>query len=227
MVAVKQALSQASFGAFTQALQEYKGSDDFQALVDHLSPLFAQDPKKHSLLQGAWDATVTGWGRGHRVGHLGAGLSLLPSKGPDGGCSAWHPHTQIPPPTGFYQFVRPHHKQRFEELCLQLTGRGCSHLPEHSLPRGQGTQPAPNPGGEWGLRQADPQGLAPGVLRWALAWSSLTVSIGANGSLQGGTMSAPRACTAVILSTPESWSPLSLPPERALHLQSEGASPCP
>nr|KAF6330923.1 regulator of telomere elongation helicase 1 [Myotis myotis] len=99
MVAVKQALSRASFAAFTQALQEYKGSDDFQALVDHLSPLFAQDPKKHSLLQ------------------------------------------------GFYQFVRPHHKQRFEELCLQLTGRGCSHLPEHSLPRGQWTQPAPDPGG--------------------------------------------------------------------------------
>ncbi|XP_015423187.1 PREDICTED: regulator of telomere elongation helicase 1 isoform X3 [Myotis davidii] len=99
MVAVKQALSRASFAAFTQALQEYKGSDDFQALVDHLSPLFAQDPKKHSLLQ------------------------------------------------GFYQFVRPHHKQRFEELCLQLTGRGCSHLPEHSLPRGQWTQPALDPGG--------------------------------------------------------------------------------
>ncbi|XP_014388295.1 PREDICTED: regulator of telomere elongation helicase 1 isoform X3 [Myotis brandtii] len=99
MVAVKQALSRASFAAFTQALQEYKGSDDFQALVDHLIPLFAQDPKKHSLLQ------------------------------------------------GFYQFVRPHHKQRFEELCLQLTGRGCSHLPEHSLPRGQWTQPAPDPGG--------------------------------------------------------------------------------
>lgn len=99
MVAVKQALSRASFATFTQALQEYKGSDDFQALVDHLGPLFAQDPKKHSLLQ------------------------------------------------GFYQFVRPHHKQRFEELCLQLTGRGCSHLPEHSLPRGQWTQPAPDPGG--------------------------------------------------------------------------------
>ncbi|XP_045433235.1 regulator of telomere elongation helicase 1 isoform X1 [Pipistrellus kuhlii] len=99
MVAVKQALSRASFAAFTRALQEYKGSDDFQALADHLSPLFAQDPEKHSLLQ------------------------------------------------GFYQFVRPHHKQRFEELCLQLTGRGCSHPPEHSLPRGQWAQPALDPGG--------------------------------------------------------------------------------
>ncbi|KAK1337074.1 hypothetical protein QTO34_001696 [Cnephaeus nilssonii] len=116
MVAVKQALSRASFAAFTRALQEYKGSDDFQALVDHLSPLFAQDPKKHSLLQ------------------------------------------------GFYQFVRPHHKQRFEELCLQLTGRGCSHPPEHSLPRGQRTQPALDPGGERGF-PGRLKGLAPGVLR--------------------------------------------------------------
>uniref|UniRef100_A0A452VB14 Regulator of telomere elongation helicase 1 n=1 Tax=Ursus maritimus TaxID=29073 RepID=A0A452VB14_URSMA len=41
------------------------------ALLARLGPLFAEDPKKHSLLQ------------------------------------------------GFYQFVRPHHKQRFEEVCLQ------------------------------------------------------------------------------------------------------------
>lgn len=67
MVAVKQALSQASFASFTRALQEYKGSDDFQALMDHLSPLFAQDPKKHSLLQGALGgATAMGGARGHR-----------------------------------------------------------------------------------------------------------------------------------------------------------------
>ncbi|XP_016057722.1 PREDICTED: regulator of telomere elongation helicase 1 isoform X2 [Miniopterus natalensis] len=97
IVTVKQALSQASFDSFTRALQEYKGSDNFQALVDHLSPLFAEDPKKHSLLQ------------------------------------------------GFYQFVRPHHKQQFEELCLQLTGRSCSHLPEYSLLRGQWAQPSLDP----------------------------------------------------------------------------------
>lgn len=52
MVAVKQALSQASFDAFTQALQDYKGSDDFQALAACLGSLFAEDPKKHTLLQG-------------------------------------------------------------------------------------------------------------------------------------------------------------------------------
>lgn len=53
MVAVKQALSQASFDTFTRALQDYKGSDDFEALVACLGPLFAEDPKKHGLLQGA------------------------------------------------------------------------------------------------------------------------------------------------------------------------------
>ncbi|XP_055964110.1 regulator of telomere elongation helicase 1 [Sorex fumeus] len=40
---------------------------------------------------------------------------------------------------GFRQFVRPHHKQRLEELCLQLTGRGC--LPG----RGASGKAAPQP----------------------------------------------------------------------------------
>ncbi|XP_070237503.1 regulator of telomere elongation helicase 1 isoform X5 [Bos mutus] len=92
MVAVKQALSQASFDTFTQALRDYKSSDDLEALVARLSPLFAEDPKKHSLLQ------------------------------------------------GFYQFVRPHHKQQFEEVCLQLTGQGCSSPHKHGHPRRQGAQ---------------------------------------------------------------------------------------
>ncbi|XP_017736748.1 PREDICTED: regulator of telomere elongation helicase 1 isoform X5 [Rhinopithecus bieti] len=99
MVAVKQELSQANFATFTQALQDYKGSDDFAALAACLGPLFAEDPKKHSLLQ------------------------------------------------GFYQFVRPHHKQQFEEVCIQLTGRGCGYRPEHSIPRRQRAQPALDPTG--------------------------------------------------------------------------------
>ncbi|XP_057359157.1 regulator of telomere elongation helicase 1 isoform X4 [Manis pentadactyla] len=102
MVAVKQALSQADFDTFAQALQGYKGSDDFAALVTGLRCLFAEDPKRHRLLQ------------------------------------------------GFYQFVRPHHKQQFEEVCLQLTGHGCGFQPEHSLPRRQWTQPALEPSGEQG-----------------------------------------------------------------------------
>uniref|UniRef100_A0A8C8YEY4 Regulator of telomere elongation helicase 1 n=1 Tax=Prolemur simus TaxID=1328070 RepID=A0A8C8YEY4_PROSS len=94
MVAVKQVLSQASFDTFTRALQDYKGSDDFAALAACIGPLFAEDPKKHSLLQ------------------------------------------------GFYKFVRPHHKQQFKELCVQLTGQGCSYQPEHSPSREQQAQPA-------------------------------------------------------------------------------------
>lgn len=67
MVAVKQALSQASFDTFARALQDYKGSDDFEALVACLHPLFAEDPKKHSLLQGAL-ACPPGQCHSHGVG---------------------------------------------------------------------------------------------------------------------------------------------------------------
>uniref|UniRef100_A0A8C7YSI0 Regulator of telomere elongation helicase 1 n=1 Tax=Oryzias sinensis TaxID=183150 RepID=A0A8C7YSI0_9TELE len=38
---------------------------------------------------------------------------------------------------GFYQFVRPHHKRRFDERCEQLTGQGCGYKPEHSLSKDQ------------------------------------------------------------------------------------------
>ncbi|CAD7669125.1 unnamed protein product [Nyctereutes procyonoides] len=112
MVAVKQALSQASFDTFTRALQDYKSSDDFEALLARLGPLFAEDPKKHGLLQ------------------------------------------------GFYQFVRPHHKQRFEEACVQRTGRGCGYQPEHSLPRQRAAAPAPRGSGECDLKLTLSQGVA-------------------------------------------------------------------
>ncbi|XP_059975842.1 regulator of telomere elongation helicase 1 isoform X2 [Mesoplodon densirostris] len=120
MAAVKQALSQASFDTFTQALRDYKSSDDLAALAAHLGPLFAEDPKKHSLLQ------------------------------------------------GFYQFVRPHHKQQFEEVCRQLTGRGCSSGPEHGLPRRRGAQPAldpSDPSPPWSCSGSSGTSWAPPCLR--------------------------------------------------------------
>ncbi|XP_047464709.1 regulator of telomere elongation helicase 1 isoform X1 [Mugil cephalus] len=33
----------------------------------------------------------------------------------------------------FYQFIRPHHKKRFDEKCQELTGQGCGYKPDHSL----------------------------------------------------------------------------------------------
>lgn len=60
MVAVKQALSQANFNTFTQALQHYKGSDDFEALVASLTCLFAEDPKKHILFKGTFKFLLKG-----------------------------------------------------------------------------------------------------------------------------------------------------------------------
>ncbi|XP_075819494.1 regulator of telomere elongation helicase 1 isoform X1 [Microtus pennsylvanicus] len=97
MVAVKQALSQANFNTFTQTLQHYKGSDDFEALVASLISLFAEDPKKHTLFK------------------------------------------------GFYQFVRPHHKQQFEDICFQLTGQRCGYQPKHGLPFREQAQSAADP----------------------------------------------------------------------------------
>ncbi|XP_067904325.1 regulator of telomere elongation helicase 1 isoform X2 [Heterodontus francisci] len=35
----------------------------------------------------------------------------------------------------FYQFVRPHHKKRFDEACYNLTGEGCGFKPEHAVSR--------------------------------------------------------------------------------------------
>lgn len=70
MVAMKQALSPAGFHTFTGALRDYKSSDDLEALLACLSPLLADDPEKHSLLQGALGgstAAVAGAGVGTRV----------------------------------------------------------------------------------------------------------------------------------------------------------------
>ncbi|XP_044068758.1 LOW QUALITY PROTEIN: regulator of telomere elongation helicase 1 [Siniperca chuatsi] len=36
---------------------------------------------------------------------------------------------------GVYQFVRPHHKKRFDEQCQELTGQSCGYKPDHSLSR--------------------------------------------------------------------------------------------
>lgn len=176
MVAVKQALSQASFAVFTQTLQDYKGSDDFQALADRLGPLFAEDPRKHKLLQGALGGAVgTGWAPGSMS-------SLLPRRGVGGG-----PQSRARPalaaaslPTGFYQFVRPHHKERFEQLCLQLTGQGCGNLPNHSLPPGQWARLALEPSGEQRLASRTRRltlgwDIVGGALGRVLTWASLPI----------------------------------------------------
>lgn len=34
---------------------------------------------------------------------------------------------------GFYQFVRPHHKKRFDDKCRELTGQACGYKPDHLL----------------------------------------------------------------------------------------------
>lgn len=107
--------------------------------MGHLGPLFADDPKNHSLLQGAGGGQQGGpcpRGRGGRWP-----TAWLGGRGVASTCPT-------PLPTGFCQFVRPHHRQEFEGLCLQLTGRGCGPLPAQSHPRGQGPRPALDRSGE-------------------------------------------------------------------------------
>lgn len=89
MAAVKQALSQASFDAFTRALRDYKSSDDLAALATRLGPLFAEDPKKHSLLRGALACrgcplggpTLGPWCSCGARGHRDPGLTCSPETG--------------------------------------------------------------------------------------------------------------------------------------------------
>ncbi|XP_067856661.1 regulator of telomere elongation helicase 1 isoform X2 [Heptranchias perlo] len=87
IVAVKQALSKANYECFTEAMQKYKRTDDFDTMLGEMAALFTEDSKKHNLLR------------------------------------------------DFYQFVRPHHKKRFDEACHNLTGEGCGFKPEHAVPR--------------------------------------------------------------------------------------------
>ncbi|XP_050774215.1 regulator of telomere elongation helicase 1 isoform X7 [Gopherus flavomarginatus] len=48
---VKQALSQLHYDLFSKALQQYKRTDDFQAMLSQMSSLFVEDQKKHILLR--------------------------------------------------------------------------------------------------------------------------------------------------------------------------------
>ncbi|XP_041060886.1 regulator of telomere elongation helicase 1 isoform X2 [Carcharodon carcharias] len=87
IVAVKEVLSKASYERFTDAMQKYKMTDDFDTMLGEMAALFTEDSRKNNLLR------------------------------------------------DFYQFVRPHHKKRFDEACYNLTGEGCGFKPEHALPR--------------------------------------------------------------------------------------------
>ncbi|XP_039591030.1 regulator of telomere elongation helicase 1 isoform X2 [Polypterus senegalus] len=85
LASVKQTLSQANYHQFTQSMQTYKKTDDFDTMLAELSSLCTGDPLKQFLLR------------------------------------------------DFYQFVRPHHKQRFDEACRSLYGLECGFKPEHAL----------------------------------------------------------------------------------------------
>ncbi|XP_071428784.1 regulator of telomere elongation helicase 1 isoform X2 [Pithys albifrons albifrons] len=49
---VKETLSQQNYQLFSKALQEYKNTNDFPAMLSQMSSLFLEDEKKHFLLRG-------------------------------------------------------------------------------------------------------------------------------------------------------------------------------
>lgn len=49
---VKDTLSQQNYELFSKALQQYKKTDDFHAMLSQMSSLFLEDEKKHVLLRG-------------------------------------------------------------------------------------------------------------------------------------------------------------------------------
>ncbi|PKU33390.1 regulator of telomere elongation helicase 1 [Limosa lapponica baueri] len=49
---VKETLSQQNYDLFSKALQHYKKTDDFPAMLSQMSSLFIEDEKKHILLRG-------------------------------------------------------------------------------------------------------------------------------------------------------------------------------
>ena len=110
------------------------------------------------------------WGGGHQGLRLTCSLEEM-QVAPQWWLQLRDPQAQSPTPplpTGFYQFVRPHHKQQFEEVCLQLTGQGCSSPHKHGHSQRQGAQPALDSSGElssaWvGPSDSGPRGeLVPG-----------------------------------------------------------------
>ncbi|XP_051887107.1 regulator of telomere elongation helicase 1 isoform X2 [Pristis pectinata] len=51
IVAVKEALSKANYEHFTEAMQKYKMTDDFDAMLSEMTALFTEDSRKNNLLR--------------------------------------------------------------------------------------------------------------------------------------------------------------------------------
>lgn len=58
---VKATLSQQNYELFSKALQQYKKTDDFHAMLSQMSSLFVEDEKRHVLLRGTFRVLVYPW----------------------------------------------------------------------------------------------------------------------------------------------------------------------
>lgn len=52
IMAVKEALSKANYERFTEAMQKYKMTDDFDTMLGEMAALFTEDVRKNNLLRG-------------------------------------------------------------------------------------------------------------------------------------------------------------------------------
>ncbi|XP_067410133.1 regulator of telomere elongation helicase 1 isoform X6 [Emydura macquarii macquarii] len=160
---VKQALSQLHYDLFSKALQQYKRTDDFKAMLSQMSSLFMEDQKKHILLREFYQfvrpqhkkqfdeacRSLTGVGCVYKPEHslLREEREMLAKKAGEKPCpqktvfsegSSSQLNSQLHlnkggshltsglNRTGFYMFVRPHHKEQFRQMCKDLTGMSCN-----------------------------------------------------------------------------------------------------
>ncbi|MGH0171044.1 UNVERIFIED_CONTAM: hypothetical protein FKN15_005363 [Acipenser sinensis] len=120
MAAVRKSLSQANSDQFTQAMQTYKKTDDFEAMLANLASLFTGDPNKHYLLRDFYQFV-----RPHHKKQFDEACCELTGEG----CGYKPEHSlskeekeKLMQTAGFSMFVRPYHKQQFIQMSKELTG---------------------------------------------------------------------------------------------------------
>ncbi|XP_062897504.1 regulator of telomere elongation helicase 1 isoform X4 [Mobula hypostoma] len=128
IVAVKETLSKANYERFTEAMQKYKMTDDFHAMLSEMAALFTEDSRKNNLLRDFYQFV-----RPHHKKMFDEACYNLTGEG-----CGFKPEHAIPreerqkreqeTDAGFYMFVRTHHKTQFNQMCKELTGADCKQF---------------------------------------------------------------------------------------------------
>ncbi|XP_042563626.1 regulator of telomere elongation helicase 1 isoform X2 [Clupea harengus] len=141
LLELKRNLSQENFTRLMEALKVYKESDDLLDFIAKAAAMLTSDPNTHRLLRGLYQAV-----RPHHKKRFHEQCVLLTGQGCIHVvsvcvcvcvCACVCVCVCVCALIGLYQAVRPHHKKRFHEQCVLLTGEGCGYKAEHSLTREQ------------------------------------------------------------------------------------------